>query len=328
MNLNEASSELMQKMEQINKKLADLERRAANPILQLTRVRGSSFSQNFPSPSTYHIPEHEQLKVNLAKGEVHIIDLASVSNQDIHSVPAPSDREGYGGQNHRLYWESGLIDFIKVQNVAGKLLGGNALKLLDFGCSSGRFARHPTLIEPSWQIFACDIDAMHIKWVKTFLPPKIVAFQNTIYPHLPLPDSSLDMVTAFSVFTHIDQLEDAWLLEIRRILRPGGILYASAHTERVWSRIADRPATLKFMLTCRPQWSVPEGMELSEALFRSEMPGDHLILRFRDGGAYVAHTFHSQTFIKDNWGRLFDVLEIYDAYHTDFQDVVVLQKPK
>ena len=38
-------------------------------------------------------------------------------------------------------------------------------------------------------------------------------FQNHSIPTLPLPDASIDLITAFSVFTHMEGMETAWLME-------------------------------------------------------------------------------------------------------------------
>jgi ubiquinone/menaquinone biosynthesis C-methylase UbiE len=38
-----------------------------------------------------------------------------------------------------------------------------------------------------------------------------------------------DLIYCGSVFTHIDDLADAWLLELRRITRPGGRIYVTVH---------------------------------------------------------------------------------------------------
>lgn len=327
MTLRQTFSTYFQQLTHVETQLNTLERQAANPILQLTRFGGNNFAANCSSPSSYQISADEKLTVELMHDQTQTLELSQYASRDSAPIPAPSDREGYAGENHRGYWETGLVDFVKVRDLKSRILNAEAPKMLDLGCSSGRFVRHLAAHEPSWQSYACDIDAMHIQWVKTFLPRTIIAFQNTIYPNLPLPDSSFDIVTAFSVFTHIDQLEDAWLLEIRRILRPGGIFYLSVHTERVWKRIASRPEVLAILSKCRPQWSVPQGIEVTEASFLDDMPENHIILRYQDGGAYGAQTFHSEQFIRDNWGRLFDIMEIHDGYHIGFQDVVVLQKP-
>lgn len=46
---------------------------------------------------------------------------------------------------------------------------------------------------------------------------------TTTLPHLPFADGYFHMIHAGSVFTHIADLAEAWLLEIRRVLaRAGG----------------------------------------------------------------------------------------------------------
>jgi len=46
-------------------------------------------------------------------------------------------------------------------------------------------------------------------------------------PGLPYPDGHFDLVYAMSVFTHIVEDWAGWLLELRRVLAPGGILLAT-----------------------------------------------------------------------------------------------------
>jgi SAM-dependent methyltransferase len=55
--------------------------------------------------------------------------------------------------------------------------------------------------------------------------------------HLPFKDEYFDLVYAGSVFAHIDELTNAWFLELRRILKPGG---------KLWFTINDRRATKVF----------------------------------------------------------------------------------
>ena len=50
-------------------------------------------------------------------------------------------------------------------------------------------------------------------------------------PHLPFEDRSFGLVYCGSLFTHIDDLAEAWLAELHRVLRPGGRLYFSIHDQ-------------------------------------------------------------------------------------------------
>jgi ubiquinone/menaquinone biosynthesis C-methylase UbiE len=55
---------------------------------------------------------------------------------------------------------------------------------------------------------------------------------TTTAPHLPFEDDYFDLVYCGSVFTHISDLADAWLLEIRRILRTGAYAYITIHDNK------------------------------------------------------------------------------------------------
>jgi SAM-dependent methyltransferase len=329
-NFSESQQSVQQRNEErlgsIENRLAQLANWASDPVQRLTRVRAASLSQVQPPPCEQPLPANYTQIVGLTDGRSETLDLRDWVVKDSSPIPATFDREGYCGDDHLGFWATGLVDFIKVRDSVDRMLGREAISLLDLGCASGRFLRHPAFQQPNWTLAGCDIDAMNVAWVKQYLPPTITAFQNTVYPHLPFPDASFDVITAFSVFTHLDKLEDAWLLEIRRILKPGGIFYVTAHTQRVWKRIGSRPPTLNSMLRCRAEWSIPSGLTLDESLFQSAMPADYIVLRFQEAGAYVAQAFHSDRYIHENWGRLFDVLGIHDAYHNNFQDVVLLRK--
>ena len=98
-------------------------------------------------------------------------------------------------------------------------------RILDFGCASGRLIRWLADLAPSREIWGVDIWATAIHWCKEHLSPPFHFATTTVAPHLPFEDRYFDLVYAGSVFTHIEDLADAWFLELRRILRPGGSLY-------------------------------------------------------------------------------------------------------
>jgi hypothetical protein len=223
-----------QRLAQLEHRLDQVALWASSPMIQLTRLRAERLSEVLPAPSAYATHDEQSVAVELAGGRTVRLDLTEMARNDPWPIPATFDREGYHGENHFQFWVSGLVDLVKVRDAVETYGTTDQVAVLDLGCASGRFLRHPAAQQENWQLTGCDIDAMNVAWVKSYLPEAITVFQNTIYPHLPLPDASVDVVTAFSVFTHIDKLEDAWLLEIRRILKPGGLLYVTAHTERVW----------------------------------------------------------------------------------------------
>jgi ubiquinone/menaquinone biosynthesis C-methylase UbiE len=98
-------------------------------------------------------------------------------------------------------------------------------RILDFGCGTGRMLRWLRNKAGECIIWGVDIQAQHIAWCQGHLSPPFRFATTTSLPHLPFEDRYFDFIYAGSVFTHIADLADAWLLELRRVLVPGGKLY-------------------------------------------------------------------------------------------------------
>jgi len=105
-------------------------------------------------------------------------------------------------------------------------------RILEFGCSAGRLIRHLKDLSEFCEIWGVDIDAPSIYWCKQHLSPPFHFATTTIVPHLPFEDRYFDFIYCGSVFTHIDDLTEAWLLELRRILSPTGRLYITIQDNR------------------------------------------------------------------------------------------------
>lgn len=104
-----------------------------------------------------------------------------------------------------------------------------SLRVLDFGCAACPMLRVLAMRRPAWELWGCDIDPVAVDWSRRHLSPTLRLFTNTTAPHLPVPDGTFDLIYAGSVFTHVEHMADAWLLELARVLRPGGHLYLTIH---------------------------------------------------------------------------------------------------
>jgi ubiquinone/menaquinone biosynthesis C-methylase UbiE len=107
----------------------------------------------------------------------------------------------------------------------------SAKRILEFGCASARMCRHLPELVPGTELWGVDVSADHIRWCIDHLSPLINFATCTFVPHLPFEDRYFDFIFAGSVFTHIEDTQEAWLLELGRILRPGGKLYLTIHDE-------------------------------------------------------------------------------------------------
>ena len=244
--------------------------------------------------------------------------------RDPSPLPITADREGYQGDRHFDWWCSGLGDSLAVAQAGARwnVRLDPGARVLELGCASGRVLRHFATQFNGLDVWGTDISLRHAEWVRLHLPPQIKVFQNTTLPHLPLEDNSCAMVCAFSVFTHIDELELAWLAEIRRILRPGGIAYLTIHSDSTWRQM-------------KPGWPIYDALLNGKAqiadypvtadFLGGPLPREKTVFRWSSGKNYNTNVFHTENYIRTAWGRLFGVREIIPAGHS-YQDVVVLQK--
>jgi SAM-dependent methyltransferase len=238
-------------------------------------------------------------------------DLEDRIRADSAPIPHTRNREGYHGDHHLAFWLSGYRDFRRCIDVA-RAHGVEPARVFEFGCSTARVLRH-FHFQHGAEAWGCDFKPSSVQWCLEHLPPAMKVFQNDYYPHLPLEDRQFDLVTAFSVFTHLDETETGWLLELRRILRPGGIAYLSIHDEATWKL---KLGWLKSSVdTFRPDIAA-----------LPDLPRGKTVVTFRQDNPYRYNTFHSRDYIDRVWGRYFDIVAVMRR-QLDQQAVVVCRKP-
>jgi SAM-dependent methyltransferase len=135
------------------------------------------------------------------------------------------------GKTAEEYLASGRRDTQEMLDILHR--AGVALEapghILDFGCGDGRMIRWLEHLASGREIWGTDIDAGRIIWCKQHLSPPFHFITTTTVPHLPFEDRHFGLVYAGSVFTHIDDLADTWIAELRRVLRPAGLLFITVH---------------------------------------------------------------------------------------------------
>lgn len=173
---------------------------------------------------------------------------------------------------------------------------------LDFGCGSGRVARHLIATVAALEYSGVDVDAPAIRWCQRHLPGRYLT--TTPAPPTPFPDACADVVIAISVFSHLDPAAEVeWLRELERLLAPGGVLLASTHSER---------------LTWELPNLTPEQLGILAASGRLFVPGS--------GRFNAASAFHTRAGLERRWGRYLRLLHYADHGLAGYQDVSVWGK--
>ncbi|MEL7497187.1 MAG: class I SAM-dependent methyltransferase [Planctomycetota bacterium] len=279
--------------------------------------------ENLPSPASrdpedFNRSQKRQVIESMLGGS----SLEDMIAKDTFPIPCAEDREGYSPGNDGHYWFSGLEDYLKIIDAA-KTHNVPTRSIFDFGCASGRVIRHFVAQSDIETIWGSDINNRHIRWLFEFLPINVRPIFNHCIPCLPMPDGSVDIVSAFSVFTHIDTFETHWLAELSRVLSDDGMAYLTVHNEDTWAVLRDeidneKNRLIQSMLRIDPNVR----QQLMEP-----MPDRRLVYRFSQTGPYRAQVFHPNRYLERVWGRFFKIEAILPRHHTR-QTVLILRKKR
>lgn len=187
-------------------------------------------------------------------------------------------------------------------------------RILDLGCGAGRMIRHLQHLAATCEIWGTDISAEHILWCKRHLSPPFRFATTTKVPSLPFEDRSFALIYCGSLFTHIDDLADAWLLELHRILAPGGRLYVTIHDQH----------TMALMEQPKYGWSgIVRGMK-SNPLFARAKSGFSMFSLGRDDESQV---FYERGCFEAMASSAFDVLAVEEEAYF-YQTALLLARKR
>ena len=100
-------------------------------------------------------------------------------------------------------------------------------RVLDFGCGAGRTLRH--FLDEARLRRA--LGGRHRRRERAVAPALALsplhAELSPEAPPLRFDSGSFDLIWALSVFTHLTEHSAAWMLELHRLLKPGGLLLAT-----------------------------------------------------------------------------------------------------
>lgn len=215
------------------------------------------------------------------------------------ALPPASLRAGVGIDSSRSHY---VAVGRRVADDILTILGAHGIpaegRWLDFGCGSGRIARHIASIEHI-ALTGIDVDRRAIVWCAEHLRGDYRVIDAN--PPLPFAAGAFDVVYAVSVFTHLDEgPQRVWLAELHRILRPGGALVASTHPPEL---VYNRPDLDR---------SGHEQLANNGFAFIRGASG------FNDDSA-----FHRADYVERVWGQYFRIVEHRPGAFFGYQDATI-----
>jgi SAM-dependent methyltransferase len=229
---------------------------------------------------------------------------------------------GYGVRIEN-FLNSGKVDVHRMKEIldSSEFRIQDRNRVLDFGCASGRMIRFLGDVADRCEVWGVDISARHIIWCQEHLSPPFNFATVTTAPHLPFEDAYFDLIYSGSVYTHIADLADAWLLELKRIMKPGGRLYITIHDKHTIDLIINQPERV-----------YADGLPVEEefrklilSFDRKEKFNDLDFYMFTIGRGPSSQVFYNADHLREHWGRILRVRSVNpEAY--GYQTAIVLEK--
>jgi len=215
---------------------------------------------------------------------------------------------------------SGYNDFKRLDLICREFFGRELAgmgRVLDWGCGSGRVTRYLAAEARRHSnlegIHGADIDGDNAAWCGQNLG--INSRKIPLYPPTDFSDNWFDLVFGISVFTHLnEEVQFKWLAELRRIIRPGGILLTTVHGLTAYQYVGMPPSRPELAESWAPENS---GFFISGN--NAQLDG------FIDSNDYYLNVFHRSEYIRKRWSEYFEVLEIIPGA-LGTHDLIVLRK--
>jgi ubiquinone/menaquinone biosynthesis C-methylase UbiE len=153
------------------------------------------------------------------------------AHPDFAYPPSDLSFDAYHHVDIVKYLETGRTHARLFAEIIRKTLPNKQLAILEWGCGPARIIRHmrSNLSDVSVMLTGMDFNQRSITWNRDHVP-NVDFVVNDFLPPLSIASNSFDVVYNFSVLTHLSEaVQQAWLRELKRVLKPGGLLICTTH---------------------------------------------------------------------------------------------------
>jgi SAM-dependent methyltransferase len=198
-------------------------------------------------------------------------------------------------------------------------------RVLDFGAGCGRTSRFLALAAHRWSTTASDVNLDHVAWCQRALPA-VRSIRNAADPPLPVAAESQDLVFSLSVFSHLrDDRARAWLADVARVLRPGGLLVITTHGPTALHVIEHSVVHQEmFGLSVEETRAITGRLAVEGTVY---LPYGSAVVKVAKAGPEYGNCFVSSEHVRTAWGApYFEVITVEPGGLRSWQDVVVLRR--
>jgi SAM-dependent methyltransferase len=233
----------------------------------------------------------------------------------LDDLPLPDDTHlaRIGAKNVQHYKSVGFDKFMRLQDVLVKYADrtfGDMGRILDWGCGCGQVLRYFNQYS-NVEVSGADIDSVNIEWCERNLD-FAKFYRVPLKPPTQFTAGYFDLIIGISVVTHLRENDQSdWLAELSRISRKGAIALLSVHGN-------------------------------GGVAFRNELFDIYKLLRWQENGflaigvdsaidsindkEYYTTSFQTDWYIRKQWAKHFQIIDVIPSYIGHFQDLVVMRK--
>ncbi|MEC7584724.1 MAG: class I SAM-dependent methyltransferase [Planctomycetota bacterium] len=230
------------------------------------------------------------------------------------------------GEEVGNYLKSGIEDFRTFLELYEVLSGKSAADLsnvLDFGCGCGRLLHWFEVALPEAKRVGIDVSQKGIEWLQANMQGEFHVGETQ--PPSVLADNSIDLVVSVSVWSHLPRSSNlAWIGEMARVCRPGGIVILTTHGAFALASLM-RSSDLRAVL----EMTVEDGEDYLRRLEREhflfERAPEGLFRRAEGVESEYGQAFFDAAFVREHWSEHFELLACVPVAHVFLQDVYVLR---